>query len=1143
MPMEAFGQSHPAHNALPATSTHGPSSKRRLPNGACNYRDVAVGTCGCNQFWDKCSAELHEGSTEKRSSHERSTWCVCGHHACFHLQDARAAAGRLQSSMAGASYRVHARCNGRCQLQPGSQCNLHRAARPVDEDTPSLEGSQDLQNGRLKTSQAVSSQSLLQQAASPAIAYGQNGEVLDPPSQPSTSGLPRVPSVCFLSHDRPTAAADTDTRKVRTDMSQPRHNAMGLGLSLVNLGNTVDQSRRQPSVTSTVPDEIDRAPHGFYSESELPSTRANSVPDENAQETRPAPNPMDRILDFNRNLHLDVGGDTIPNTCNPEDFLQSATEVATPSNSNTPDLGAVDHAVHDTKKIIETLARFAEQYSGSGARSNGAALAPAPQRLLTGSPATPQEQLQHALKSASPQALQKLLSYLNPLHNLLNSIPNVASTIQEIITRLDLLENSSFNFVQPDDFQQHVEMYDGRLLELEHRMDEHDRLHQAIDADQSSNSHGRRRIATTTDSFGSNHSAQSTTSSALIVAAIDRKDMETEIEGLKDRLDTLEAASLPTVVNPWQVEVVLLPWGRELRGIWFSPDEPMHDPLRGVTQDTEEWTQIRSSVSAPQSMHQGSSQPSQVFEQNATSSLHSSTQHSPNGSILLSNTGSGWSNQAISDWAAGPMDEWLSPKACGSNNLVYRRLQSRGFIRSINLKSANSSDIQAALSDAFGDLHEHLVYTDADYHPTINSYPGLRASFIPLRKTVKSSRLRFLSHAEMSSSALWSAQFLNSGVMMRVSGGKKRLYITQREAYLQQNNNTGDAWTWQQLRLLPRFQPDPDSEMEGNEEHCQPQVAEADAREACWAFFEAYDPPLSTTSSFSSSHSVNLSMRPAGRTWRRSITPSSILKNKQFQPISPLSENHPRRPTHGGIRTVSAPTIEERPHSSSKRRFNTSPVKPSSVPQPSSRSASISRPKRRRVARSPSPQAAVNVPSKASDVQDPVWNPTPRRSREPPSPFYSSHPELPRTNSDVTSRSQRSLAVVGKNTPFAYATPHSGPIVGAGSGFGEFADQAGDTEVDDNDAEYEDDGQSWAGVEDKDDDEDGSSDSDAEGGAEMEDQASFSGEDGGFGSDDEDNDDGEDGDDDFGFGAQQQEEDEDEDGNEVFDSLLRVLRE
>jgi hypothetical protein len=63
--------------------------------------------------------------------------------------------------------------------------------------------------------------------------------------------------------------------------------------------------------------------------------------------------------------------------------------------------------------------------------------------------------------------------------------------------------------------------------------------------------------------------------------------------------------------------------------------------------------------------------------------------------------------------------------------------------------------------------------------------------------------------------------------------------------------------------------------------------------------------------------------------------------------------------------------------------------------------------------------------------------------------------------------SQRSVAVAGKSTPFAYATPHSGPFVG-GPGFNAY-NNGGDTEPDDDDDDGE---QSWRGVTDGDNGED-----------------------------------------------------------------------
>jgi hypothetical protein len=905
---------------------------------------------------------------------------------------------------------------------------------------------------------------------------------------------------------------------------------------------------RQQSASPTIADDSVPPPlQRAFSEPERASTRDNSVPTDSRlfSDLR---GPLEQIKDFNRNLHLNVAGDTIPNTLDPHDFVQSATEVATPSVRGTPDLGPADNAVQQGRKLIDTLSRLTSSKPGpNGSPSKAASVTSVPGRQLLppNSPSAQQEeQLQSVLRSASSQDLQKLISYLAPLHNLLNSIPNVAKTMRELGNRLDVLENGSFNYVQPEDLHQTLEMYDDRLVTIEHRMDEHERMHQAIDADNSSLSHSRRRIDNVTGSFTSNHSLQSTTSSAMILAAMERKDNEAELGDIKDRLEVLESAALPTMLNPWEVEVVLLPWGRELRGIWFSPDQPMHDSSKTTTQDSEEWTQARTVKPALslQNLRETDSSPN------------------PGAKGIFSDADSGWSSQAISDWASGSTDDWLYPKACGANNMVYKRLLSRGFIRNITLHSASARDIQATLSHAFSDVMEWLQFTDRDEDQMVAAHPALRASFIPLRKVMKESKLRFLTPSEMSSSAHWSAQFLAAGVIMRVSGGKRRLYVTQREAYVQRSDEMGSSWTWQELRQLPRYQPNQDSQMEGNDKHCQP-VPEADAKEACWQYVATYDaPPVSVHSSFSSHQSVELSMRPSDRQWRRSITPNSILKNRQQPPLSPLSLFHQQRP-RSLSRTASTSVLEV--PGSAKRRLNLSPTKHASSQPLHSRAPSVSaaRPKRRRVTDSSSPREGHAAPEMAPVT---IWNPTPRRSREPPSPHFT-HPALPRSSSDVTSRpSQRSVTRTSNPAAFAYATPASGPFVG-GPAFGGY-NQGGDTEPDDDsgdenddaddaddadnaddaDDDDDDDGeQSWHGVTDGDEVSVSSSDSDADAGAQE--MVSFSGDDSGFESEDDGSqsegdrtliarsirlDEDEDEDDDI---------DGDDDGVEIFDTLLEVL--
>jgi len=1126
---------HPDANlAQPFTVAplHPPAPPRRsLPDGPCNYRDAALGQCGCDQFWDKLSAELHDEIAEPGPSSKRSTWCVCGHHACFHLRGSRAPQRRPPSIDIPQRPLLHAACDGQCQLLSRAQCDAHSASRRADENP--LSGDPAIPTEHMPSQPSLGAQFLQQNPQ--ALGPGRIAQSQDSPSQTSTSGLPGIPSVCLLSRDRRPA---TNT-EVRHGANQSRQTLAGLGLSMMHLESMDQINCPQQSPTSTVPDDFNviQAPQRPCSAPGPRSTTANSIQNE-ANVDSPSRGILGQVYEFNRQIQLDVPGDTIPNTYNPDEYVQSATEVATPSAGNTPDLNDADRAVQDGKNFIDQLTRMTSNMQQQQQQANSSPDRPTyatvpTQLLLTNSPTAPQEQLQHLLQSAPPQGLQKLVSYLAPLHNLLNSIPNVAKTMQDLGSRLDTLENGSFNYVQPEDLNQTLEMYEGRLIDVEHRTGEHDKLLQAIDDRGSNNSFSRRRIGNVAASFGSNHSGESTTSSALILAAMDRQETEMELENIKERLQVLEAAAPPTSLSPWEVEVVLLPWGPDLRGIWFSPDESMHDAAKTTTQSSEEWTQARTCRS-------GKGLPfTEALGRGTDSSPHSHSHTSAKGP-LLNPTGGGWSSQDISNWASGSTDDWLFPKACGSNNLIYKRLQSRGFVRDVTFRGASAKDIQEALSHAFCDVFDYLQYDDSDENPMIAAYPGLQAPYIPLRKVLKETRLRFLTPAEMSSSALWSAQFLAAGVMMRVSGGKKRLYVTVREAYTQQvdrNEFVIMEQSWPELRQLPRYQPDQDAKMDGNDEQCQAHVPEADAKEACWQFVEAYDaPPASIHSSFGSVQSLQLSMRPADRQWRRSITPNSILKKRQLRPISPVSEHQPRRPSYYRDRTVSTSVVETFPPSSSKRRFNSSPIKQSFAPQHVSRTPSLSmvRLKRRRVENSSSPQPDQDA---AAKVQIPIWNATPRRSREPPSPFFSSQPALQRSTSDVTSRpSQRSVAVTGKSTPFAYATPHSGPFLG-GPAF-DACNNGGDTEPDDenNDGYDGDDGeQSWHGVTDGDDD--SVSDSALGAGVGAQEAASFSGEDSGFGSDASDAQ----SDDEAEAHAQRQQDEEDEDEEDVFDSLLSVI--
>ncbi|KAF2711762.1 hypothetical protein K504DRAFT_465505 [Pleomassaria siparia CBS 279.74] len=1044
------------------------SPKHVLPNGPCNHRNE-WGPCGCERFWDTNSAHLHEGSKVGRLSSERSTQCVCGHHACMH-RDARVPAEKPHFVGVGAHNCGPASCSARCASQFGSGDNL-------------------------KTLPAESGQTVPRQVAGRTNSLGQNDQVGHLASRPSSSGLLPVPSMCYLPQDR----RPKTKHQGRHHGSPSRQTTTGLGLAM-SFGNVENAIDRPQSVTSTISDDINiiRALGQSYNEPQITDSMlfGHHLMD----------SPGLGSLDFavqNQNLQLVTGGDTIPNTCSPDvDFIQSATEVATPSNANTPDPAFFDHVVEDTKALIDGLQKCVTSFQQGNSphlRANSTTSVPASQLLLTDNSNIVPEKMQQAIRSASPSEIQLLVSFLKPIHSFLNSMPNMSNAFKEIRDRMDVFENSSFHQAQTDDGHRVSEMLDGRVTHLEHRMDDHEILHQTIDADTSTTSFNRRHLAHLVESFGSNQSSSS-------VALLDQTEIVAKFEDIFDRLAPLEAAALPTSVKPWEIEVVLLPWGRELRGLWFSPDEPMHDQANIVTQESEDWTQIRD-MRSPSTRRRIAQLPGMDGDSSPARNAQLSF-----GSLACSDAESGWSSHAISEWAAESENEWMTAKAIGAKNQVYHRLRSRGFVRNVVLGSSNARDIQNTLAKSFKDLLEHDKYVDEDEDSSF-SYPGLKASFIPLRKIIYEDKLRFLTHSEMANSALWNAQFLASGVMRRVSGGVKRLYVTHRAAYMQRDEHLDRSWTWPELQLLPRYKEDTDSTMTGNEEQCRPQVVHVNVDEECWAFNKNYDVPASVEASFDSSHhSAQIVMRPADRHWRRSITPNPILKHRQSQqPISPLSEFPPQRPGQGRMRTVSAPESVLVLHSSAKRRYDASPVKESPAPcvQPyRTPSASVTRLKRRRVARSSSPRPEADQ-LEPYDAGIPIWANTPRRSRESQSPMFSSHPGLPglpRTNSDVASRAG------------AYATPHSGPYMGSvvDLGLG-----GGDTEPDSDN--YEDDDEpSWGGVEDDDDDDD--DDDDVEAGAIDDDEpADFSGDESGFlsedeaGDEDDEDDEGEEGDDEAGF--------------------------
>ncbi|KAI9675593.1 MAG: hypothetical protein M1817_000959 [Caeruleum heppii] len=437
------------------------------------------------------------------------------------------------------------------------------------------------------------------------------------------------------------------------------------------------------------------------------------------------------------------------------------------------------------------------------------------------------------------------------------------------------------------------------------------------------------------------------------------------------RLLELEATAPPSQLRPWQFEVVLLPWGRALHGIWCGADQ--FSTSHSVSLPAmEEWTQepdVGGSFSK---------------------SVSSGAEYG------------GWDDADIRRWADNT-EEWRSARACGPKSKVFRRLSSRGFVRTVQITDGSAATVRAAIVEAFGHLLKPSTkntyrqgMTDASSRLPAEAdrtrVLGLEAPFVPLRKIHKQSRLRHLHISEMMTSALWTADFLASRVVMKGLEGRKTLFITSVDAYLQYDRDEGAGWTWSKLKQLPMV----DVESSNNV---------SKRGEACWD----WDQKLDRTTEAEPQSWLDRNLRPA-----HTLQPEVNSHGEHSsQGLSSLPTSHSlfdpsssSEPSFGGMhcthRHASMPhmSVMEETAPSYKRRVASQDT---SLPRETSS-------KRRRV----SPSSALDA------FQQGIFDtPIPCRD-DPPSPFFS----------EAAPGESRSQGTNPKRagTPFAYATPHSGTV-------------------------------------------------------------------------------------------------------------------
>ncbi|KAI0536988.1 hypothetical protein GGR58DRAFT_514162 [Xylaria digitata] len=409
--------------------------------------------------------------------------------------------------------------------------------------------------------------------------------------------------------------------------------------------------------------------------------------------------------------------------------------------------------------------------------------------------------------------------------------------------RIENLENISFSAAAHDACHEKHDQADLRLTELESRVEE---VEKALNDNAShASGHSWSRRERIDDTAASVVSVSTSTGSYTM----DRAELQSELQILKAQLSQLQGiSSFPSSTQPWEVEVVFLPF--PLKNIWlWSRDFGSQRLSNGNLAETDLWIQLPNN-SEPQSPD-------------------------------------------FSDWAGPEADsDWLLGRACSSDNMIGQRLKSRGLVKNVTVRGPDARSVQQAMSEAFGTLFRTFSRMQANVHHGSTVHHRV-AKFLGLQ-----SPLRFLTPAEMVTPVSWDVQFLASSVVMK-SHGTHRLFITHPEAYLQNQDAYENGWTWQRLRELSRVYGDSQNSQE---------ILEGDAKEECWTWNDILDEPLTSAGHI---FSVQVAQASAQEHWRAMSTVASsrdLFATARGPSPSIVTVLRERRSSKiPGIRTASVP--------------------------------------------------------------------------------------------------------------------------------------------------------------------------------------------------------------------------------------------
>jgi hypothetical protein len=797
--------------------------------GRCGYRELRSGIeCGCQTFWGKSSIE--------------TAVCACGHHACYHSSaEPEVGAG------AGASLER----SGSADLSTSLMVHLNQLSRLLSTVAPVTEAS-SLPVGAKSTGalEALPRSRAIPSVETPLVSEGQD-QITQ--SSVSTSYMPRLPSVCRMSEPVVTSNQELQPWRPTTGAT-----STGLGVWLSDVAAASGNGQRD-GVSESL-EFMD----GMLPVFNMPSTIASTE----IMPTGPQSADIQSTTNVRGQLLPAIDISSYRSFPGFEDLIQSATEINTPSmGTRTPDLNIPPAIIRPSAEL------HGQQVSRNRASPRNMPPPTTIPRTSIGTPSlagtrrmmTPSSQIiSPPLLTKEPESLQEVAGHIQAMRRFMTQ--HVAQ-LRGLGDRLDMVERTSSFSQAPRDQEiiDKLEMIETRIIDVEGKFEDV-RTHGGLTSKGSSFVHRRHhQIQDQTRESESAVSEQSSNSSAMALTG-NKDAIKIRMDGLDERVTDLEKSMPPSLSRPLEIEVVLIPWGRDLRGLWVSPSEVFNSRAasRFTTQDSEDWTSLPSSSRMSASLRSGGD--------------------------------GGWSHEAIHDWA-DDAEEWLVPRACSTKSVIYGRLKSRGFVKSLEISKSGAKEVQDIIAKAFGETLAQLnvasQHQDNDSPTACDSpYLGLAAAFIPLRKVHRSSHLQFLAKSEMLTPALWTAEFLTSSVMMHAAGGLKRLFITHKEAYFQRSDSETSPWTWQRLRELARA----DSQS----------TDEGDAREACWANHPILDaqPPSASASFDSHLSSSSLQSRLTHRSAPHGAMQGGVLTEVD-------DEAEVKSESHSGFESEVVPTAEK----------------------------------------------------------------------------------------------------------------------------------------------------------------------------------------------------------------------------------------